>query len=130
MGAKTSSIFFKRLLLAQLQLVDKEFMMLNMVLLNGVTKNGYNKPEVVYGDTDSVFVKFSKSGHIMKQIELTGKEALQYCIDCGVKAGEWITEHKMNPEWDTESCGKGPQDLEYEKTFYPFILISKKIYWR
>ena len=29
---------------------------------------------------------------------------------------------------DTESCGKGPQDLEYEKTFYPFILISKKTY--
>ena len=51
---------------------------------------------------------------------LQGKEALQYCIDCGIKAGEWITEKKFR--------ANGPQDLEYEKTFYPFILISKKRY--
>ena len=49
---------------------------------------------------------------------MTGKEALQYCIDCGIEAGKWITKHKLNQ----------PQDLEYDKTFYPFILISKKRY--
>ena len=63
MGAKTSSIFFKKLLHVQLQLVDKGFMMLNMVLLNGQIFNGYNKPEVVYGDTDSVFIKVFKDNH-------------------------------------------------------------------
>ena len=71
--------------------------------------------EIVYGDTDSVFVKFSRKHKETGKI-LEGKEALQYCIDCGVKAGEWVTDNMLHK----------PQDLEYEKTFFPFILISKK----
>ena len=81
---------------------------------------GYHPPEVIYGDTDSVFVKFSRIDKDTGKL-LTGKEALQYCIDCGIKAGEWITETK----WKQSGS---PQDLEYEKTFWPFILISKKRY--
>ena len=127
MGAKTSSIFFKKIAACTTSIGRQRIYDAKYGVVEWAEKNGYNKPEVVYGDTDSVFVKFSRIHH-ETGIELTGKEALQYCIDCGVKAGEWITEHKMNPEWDTESCGKGPQDLEYEKTFYPFILISKKRY--
>ena len=49
---------------------------------------------------------------------MKGKEALQYCIDCGIQSGKWITKNMLN----------NPQDLEYEKTFFPFILISKKRY--
>jgi len=77
--------------------------------------NGCQPPKVIYGDTDSVFIKWSrfKNGQ-----ELTGKEALEFCIECGKDAGEWITQNKLQK----------PQDLEYEKTFYPFILISKKRY--
>ena len=62
-------------------------------------------------------MKFSRKHKDTGEI-LEGKEGLQYCIDCGVKAGEWITENMLHK----------PQDLEYEKTFFPFILISKKRY--
>ena len=78
-------------------------------------KNGCRPPKVIYGDTDSVFIKWQR---YKNDILLEGKEALQFCIDCGKDAGEWITQHKLHK----------PQDLEYEKTFYPFILISKKRY--
>ena len=82
-------------------------------------KEGYEEPQIVYGDTDSVFVKFSckdKSGTLLKDTE-----ALQHTIDCGLSAEKFI-QAKMNKE------GKQPQVLEYEKTFWPFILISKKRY--
>jgi len=49
---------------------------------------------------------------------LTGDDAIKYTIDCGMKSGEYITKNILSY----------PQDLEYEKTFYPFILISKKRY--
>ena len=93
----------------------------------------YPEPDVVYGDTDSVFVKFSrlKDGKL-----LTGKEALAHCIQCGQEAGDYITHGKLISENDdgtlSEETDKPilnhPQDLEYEKTFWPFILISKKRY--
>ena len=96
-------------------------------------KKGYPEPDVVYGDTDSVFVKFSryKDGKL-----LTGKEALKHCIECGQEAGEYITKGILKLEdadgdeeiVEEEPLLCHPQDLEYEKTFWPFILISKKRY--
>tara|TARA_A100001037_G_scaffold6017_1_gene5985 strand:- start:3932 stop:7768 length:3837 start_codon:yes stop_codon:yes gene_type:complete len=127
MGAKTSSIFFKKIAACTTSIGRERIYDARDGVVEWAEINGYNKPEVVYGDTDSVFVKFSRIHHETGK-ELEGREALEYCIHCGVKSGEWITEHKMNPDWDTESSGKGPQDLEYEKTFWPFILISKKRY--
>ena len=130
MGAKTSSIFFKKIAacttsIGRQRIYDARDGVVEWAENPGPSNKSdfnprgtpYHKPEVVYGDTDSVFVKFSRIHH-ETGIELEGKEALQYCIQCGVEAGEWITKHKMHK----------PQDLEYEKTFYPFILISKKRY--
>jgi DNA polymerase elongation subunit (family B) len=99
---------------------------------NGVKKwaahKGYEPPEIVYGDTDSVFVKFSRNvdGRTLKD-----KEALQHCIQCGIEAGDYITNGnliKENKIIKHPSLLNHPQDLEYEKTFWPFILISKKRY--
>ena len=72
------------------------------------------KPLTVYGDTDSVFIDF--------ELKLDGeyyetKEALEFAIDLGVIAGNFIKK-RLHP----------PQDLEYEKTFYPFCILSKKRY--
>ena len=120
LGAKTSPIF-KLELAACTTSVGRE--RLTVDATNGVevwaSHNGYEKPEVVYGDTDSVFVKFSRKDKNGKLLE--GKEALEHSIKCGQEAGEFIKELM-------DSEGKQPQVLEYEKTFWPFILISKKRY--
>ena len=72
------------------------------------------KPKTVYGDTDSVFIDF---GLKVDDEYYETKEALEFAIDLGVIAGNFIKKrlHK-------------PQDLEYEKTFYPFCILSKKRY--
>ena len=122
MGARTSSIFFKKIAACTTSIGRQRIYDAKEGVVQWAEENNYHKPEVVYGDTDSVFVKFSRRHHETNEL-LTGKEALQYCIDCGIKAGEWITKEKLNIGLEN-----GPQDLEYEKTFYPFILISKKRY--
>ena len=74
--------------------------------------------DVVYGDTDSVFVKFNlqnKDGSYPK----TDAEKIQKSIDIGVNI-----QNKMKDE----GYFPNPHDLEYEKVFYPLILITKKRY--
>ena len=117
MGAKTSSIFFKKIAACTTAIGRERIDDASIGVKSWAKEKGYEEPEIVYGDTDSVFVKFSRKDKDTGKI-LEGKEGLQYCIDCGVKSGEWITENMLHK----------PQDLEYEKTFYPFILISKKRY--
>ena len=117
MGAKTSSIFFKKIAACTTAIGRERIYDAEKGVKDWALAENYNLPEVIYGDTDSVFVKFSRKHHETGKL-LEGKEALKYCIEQGVKSGKWITEHRMSK----------PQDLEYEKTFYPFILISKKRY--
>jgi len=81
--------------------------------------------DVIYGDTDSIFIKFSRE--VEKDKELTKLEAVDHCIDCGMKVGSYITSKLKEDNWPEGKDGY-PQDLEYEKTFWPFILISKKRY--
>jgi DNA polymerase elongation subunit (family B) len=59
---------------------------------------------VVYGDTDSIFIKFPTKD-------------LATSIELGIKAGKRIT----------EQCRR-PYKIAYEKTFYPFILFCRKRY--
>jgi DNA polymerase elongation subunit (family B) len=59
---------------------------------------------VVYGDTDSIFVKFPTTD-------------LAESIRLGIQAGERIT----------AQCRR-PYKIAYEKTFYPFILFCRKRY--
>jgi DNA polymerase elongation subunit (family B) len=69
----------------------------------------------IYGDTDSVFFCF-----YLKEMDGTpikGKKALEITIELAQEAGTLASKFL-----------KGPHDLEYEKTFLPFCLLSKKRY--
>ncbi len=118
LGAKTSSISFKKVAACTTAIGRERIYDAERLVMNWARDNKKLPPEVVYGDTDSIFVKFNRKD---KGKTYKDKEALAYCIQCGKNAGEYITEH-LHKE------GKAPQDLEYEKTFWPFILISKKRY--
>ena len=82
------------------------------------TKYGKMKSdaEYIYGDTDSVFftfnLKWAETGE-----RVVGKEALDVTIELAKGAGELATSYL-----------KVPHDLEYEKTFMPFLLLAKKKY--
>jgi len=60
--------------------------------------------QVIYGDTDSIFIKFPTKD-------------LSQAIELGQKAAERIT-----------SLCRKPYKIEYEKTFFPFILFCRKRY--
>ena len=68
--------------------------------------------DVIYGDTDSVFVRFNREGRV-------GTEAIDYCIKMGETAAADITKNVF-PSINVV--------LEYEKTFMPFLIYKKKKY--
>ena len=80
---------------------------------------GANDPrcsaEIVYGDTDSIFVSFNPKGPDGKR--LAGREAIVATQELTEEAGKFIT-----------ATLKAPHDFEYDKTFSPFIIFSKKRY--
>lgn len=72
--------------------------------------NGFpHNAQVIYGDTDSVMVKF-------------GYPDMASTIEIGQAAAKFVTEHFVRPI-----------SLEFEKVYYPFLLINKKrytgLYW-
>ena len=81
------------------------------------TKYGKMKSnaEYIYGDTDSVFFTFNFT--TLDGEKVRGKKALEMTIDLAQEAGELASKFL-----------KAPHDLEYEKTFMPFCLLSKKRY--
>ncbi|XP_042433725.1 DNA polymerase delta catalytic subunit-like [Zingiber officinale] len=75
-----------------------------------ITSGGYDhNAEVIYGDTDSVMVQF-------------GVPSVEEAMKLGREASEYITGTFIKPI-----------RLEFEKVYYPYLLISKKryagLYW-
>ena len=70
---------------------------------------------LIVHNTDSVFFTFNLQTPDGKPIR--GKEALEITIELAQEAGHLASNFL-----------KGPHDLEYEKTFMPFCLLSKKRY--
>ncbi|KAL3841404.1 hypothetical protein ACJMK2_019556 [Sinanodonta woodiana] len=73
-------------------------------------ENGYNhNAKVIYGDTDSVMVKF-------------GEEKIQETMKLGQEAAAYISSKFVDPI-----------KLEFEKVYFPYLLINKKryagLYW-
>ena len=71
--------------------------------------------EYVYGDTDSVFFKFNLTE--LDGTPIIDKKALELTIELATQAGELASKFLKPPHW-----------LEYEKTFWPWCLLSKKRY--
>ena len=71
---------------------------------------------MIVHNTDSVFFNFNLK-ELDGKTEILGKEALKITIEISQEAGKLATKFL-----------KKPHDLEYEKTFYPFCLLSKKRY--
>jgi DNA polymerase delta subunit 1 len=65
--------------------------------------------EVVYGDTDSIYVKFKS--------DFKGQEHMDYVFRVAPECANRIS-----------ATFKNPIELEFEKVMYPFILYSKKRY--
>ena len=82
------------------------------------TKHGLvnTKAEYVYGDTDSVFFKFNLTDKETGE-KILGDKALELSIDIAQEACHNVSK-----------VLKQPHDFEYEKTFMPFCLLSKKRY--
>ena len=81
----------------------------------------WTNAEYIYGDTDSVFLTFNLhaiDAENKPTDKITGKKALEITIELAQKAGELAS-----------SFLKAPHDLEYEKTFMPYCLLSKKKYF-
>jgi DNA polymerase elongation subunit (family B) len=74
------------------------------------------KSDYVYGDTDSVFFKFSLLDKETGEAIL-GHKALELSIEIAQTACHTVSKFL-----------KQPHDFEYEKTFMPFCLLSKKRY--
>ena len=106
-GARTSPIYMKELN-ASTTATGR-----NLIMKAKHFMEKHYDADVVYGDTDSIFVDFK----IKEKYNLVDKEALQKSIDIAVEASD-----KFKKEL------KDPHDLEYEKTFFPFIILSKKKY--
>ena len=71
--------------------------------------------DLIVHNTDSVFFTFNLQ--TTDGNEIRGKKALEITIELAQEAGELAS-----------AFLKGPHDLEYEKTFMPFCLLSKKRY--
>ena len=72
--------------------------------------------EIVYGDTDSIFVGFNPKNPATGEA-LTGREAREATKALTEEVGAFIT-----------GALKAPHDFEYDKIFAPFIIFSKKRY--
>ena len=72
--------------------------------------------EIVYGDTDSIFVGFNPRNPATGEL-LKGREAREATKALTEEVGAFIT-----------GALKAPHDFEYDKIFAPFIIFSKKRY--
>lgn len=122
-GAKTSS-FYEQDVAAATTKIGQKLLFYARDIVEGVygnkiceTKHGkvHSHAECIYGDTDSVFMSFKLTTLGGKPI--IGKEALKHTIELAKEMGQSATKFL-----------KSPHDLEYEKTFMPFCLLSKKRY--
>jgi len=122
-GAKTSS-FYDIDIAASTTATGRKLLIYSKRIIEEVygdaicdTKYGKVKTnaEYIYGDTDSVFFTFNLKD--MEGNKIRGKKALEITIELSIEVGEIASKFLKDPHY-----------FEYEKTFDPFLLLSKKRY--
>ena len=93
---------------------------------HGCFNGGVGK--IIVYNTDSLFIHFKVPDDIVKEHGLFSDVALKWTIDEVVESGELITHGKWKGKLGELVPLPSPHDLEYEKTYLPFILFSKKRY--
>ena len=77
----------------------------DIVLRKFTKENGYKyDSEVIYGDTDSIMIKF-------------GVDTLEDAMALGKESSDFVSTHF-----------KAPIKLEFEKIYFPYLLMKKKRY--
>lgn len=113
-GASTSPICYKELAACTTATGR------NMVIhARDTTLKTFVGAKLTYGDTDSIFVNFTD--HIKQKYpgrSFTEEELLEESIKVGQEAAKNVNKDV-----------KSPQNIEYEKTFWPFVIFSKKRYF-
>ena len=125
-GAKTSSFYEKdvaasttatgrKLLMYGKESIEKNF----GNSIQKTTNHGevITNAECIYGDTDSIFFTFNLTKNDENKTPIRGKDALEITIELAQEVSKVANKGL-----------KKPHDLEYEKTFMPWILLSKKRY--
>ncbi len=121
-GAKTST-FYEMDVAASTTAIGRKLLIYGKDVIETVYKDAivdtkygpmHTQAEYVYGDTDSVFFTFHLTQDGKK---IDSQKALEVTIELAQEAGQLATMFL-----------KKPHDLEYEKTFLPFCLLSKKRY--
>ena len=110
MGARTSPLYLKEIA-ACTTAVGRSMIMQAKAYVEGPECGGH----VVYGDTDSIFIVFRNEDASGRK--LAGRAALASSIRQGQAASRGI-KAQLAP----------PHNLEYEKTMFPLLLLSKKRY--
>lgn len=109
-GARTSAVYLKDIAASTTATGRKQ-----LLTAKDYVESRYEGAKVIYGDTDSIFVNFKPrdaEGNLLK-----GTAGLERSIALGKDVSKGIRQVLKNP-----------QNLGYEKTFYPFIIFSKKRY--
>ena len=94
---------------------DSNFEKELLIFLPDLFNNYLIKPDVVYGDTDSIFINMDLK--LKNGFDVYDKKSLSMCIFLGKISSKFL---KINLPF--------PHNMEYEKTFYPFALMEKKKY--
>jgi len=118
-GARTSQIYLQDIA-ACTTATGRE----HIITAKNVVEKEFPGCNVVYGDTDSIFVDFTDWVHNHPDSKyadkgLKDKELLTACIETADAADKVFLDKGVYDK---------PQHLEYEKTFWPFIQITKKRY--
>jgi DNA polymerase delta subunit 1 len=112
-GSSVSAIYLKELGASTTAVGRRQ-----IYLARDETLQHFPGSECIYGDTDSVFIKFNLKYDVDgTELHLNDTEKLERTIQMGIEAANMITT-KLKP----------PNVLEYEKSFFPFCLFSKKRY--